>query len=142
MGYDQWIQVDISKEGCDANTIKIALFLAFPEIVEHINDCDMGSLDEENTLHFEHGGTHLWDCHKLFEEFSVKEISEKLGCQISVYYEGEEKEDAESIEVVNGEIKSHRVLGWVDASLFGGLKWERTCWSRIFTSNRMSTSSP
>ena len=123
MGYDQWIQVDISKEGCDSKTIKIALCLAFPRIVEYLGDCETYENDaEENTLHFECGGTHLWDSHKLFEEFSVKEISEKLGCQISVYYEGEEKEDAESIEVVNGEIKSHRVLGWVDASLFGGLK--------------------
>ena len=123
MGYDQWIQVDISKEGCDSKTIKIALCLAFPGIVEYLGDCETYENDtEENTLHFERDGRHLWDRLMLFEEFSVKEISEKLGCEISVYYEGQDKDDGESIEVVNGEIKSHRVLGWVDASLFGGLK--------------------
>lgn len=115
MGYDQWIQIDFTKEGCDAKTIKIALSLAFPEIVEYLEECDTWAEEEEsNTLHYERDGRHLWEDHKLFEEFSVKEISEKLGCQISVYYEGEEKEDAESIEVVNGEIKSHRTLQWVD----------------------------
>lgn len=113
MGYDQWIQIDFTKEGCDAKTIKIALALAFPGIVEYLEDCDT-SPDEKETLHYEREGRGLWDGLKLFEEFSIKEISEKLGCELSVYYEGEEKEDAESIEVVNGEIKTHRTLQWVD----------------------------
>ena len=115
MGYDQWLSVMISKEGCDAKTIKIALSLAFPGIVECIEECDQYETEGEDCLRFEREGRHLWDRLMLFEEFSVKEISEKLGCAISVDYEGEDKEDGESIEVVNGEIKSHRVLQWVDA---------------------------
>jgi len=114
LGYDQWLSVTISKEGCDAKTIKIALSLAFPGIVECIEECDQYETEGEDCLRFEREGRHLWDRLMLFEEFNVKEISEKLGCAISVYYEGEDKEDGEGIEVVNGEIKSHRVLQWVD----------------------------
>ena len=115
MGYDQWIQIDFTKEGCDGKTIKIALALAFPGIVEYLNDCDhWDEGEDDDRLHYEKDGRRLWDDLKLFEEFSIKEISEKLGCELSVYYEGEEKEDAESIVVVNGEVKKHRVLGWVD----------------------------
>ena len=44
-----------------------------------------------------------------------------------MYYEGEEKEDAESLVLVNGEVKKHRDLGWVDVHP------ERTC----FGGNRM-----
>jgi len=113
LGYDEWIRVEISKEGCDMKTIRIALSLAFPGIVECIEECDQYT-EGEDCLHFERDGRHLWDHLMLFEEFSVKEISEKLGCAVSVYYEGEDKDDAESVEVVNGEIKSHKVLGWVD----------------------------
>jgi len=96
-------------------TIKIALSLAFPGIMEHIDECDVYADEDGDYLHFERDGRHLWDRLMLFEEFSVTEISEKLGCDISLYYEGEDKEDAESIEVVNGEITKHRILRWVDA---------------------------
>jgi hypothetical protein len=121
LGYDEWIRVEISKEGCDAKTIKIALSLAFPSIVECIEECDQYKTEGEDCLHFEREGGHLWDRLMLFEEFSVTEISEKLGCAISVYYEGEDKDDGESIEVVNGEIKSHRVLRWVDVDVLAAV---------------------
>jgi hypothetical protein len=119
MGYDQWIRIDFTKEGCDYKTIKIALYLAFPGIVEYLEECDTWEPEEEesNTLHYEKDGKHLWDNLKLFGEFSAQEISEKLGCTVEVYYEGEDKEDAESIRVVNGELKEHRVLQWVDVDI-------------------------
>ena len=119
MGYDQWLSVTISKEGCDSNTIMVALGLSFPGIIEQIKDCEYYTKgntqppDPEADFHFETSGRHIYDG-KLFVEFSAQEISEKLGCTIEVYYEGEDKEDAERLEYVDGKITKHRQLRWVD----------------------------
>ena len=115
MGYDQWLSVTISKEGCDSNTIKIALSLAFPGIIEQIKDCEDYTKENEADFHFETNGRHIYDgTGILFEEFSAQEISEKLGCTVVVYYEGEDKEDTDSLEYVDGKITKHRQLRWVD----------------------------
>jgi len=115
LGYDQWIMVDISKEGCDSNTIMVALGLSFPGIIEQIKECDYCTKEKEGEepLHFETSGRHIYDG-KLFEEFSAQEISEKLGCTVEVHYEGEDKEDTDSLEYVDGKITKHRQLRWVD----------------------------
>jgi len=122
LGYDQYLSVTILKEGCDINTIMVALGLSFPGIIEQIKDC--GYYTKGNTqppdhpeegFHFEGSGRHIYDgTGMLFEEFSAQEISEKLGCTVKVYYEGEEKEDTDSLEYVDGKITKHRQLRWVD----------------------------
>ena len=117
MGYDQWLSVTISKEGCDRDAIMVALGLSFPGIIEQIKDCGYYTKgkEEDGGLHFEGSGRHIYDgTGMLFEEFSAQEISEKLGCTVKVYYEGEEKEDTDSLEYVDGKITKHRQLRWVD----------------------------
>jgi hypothetical protein len=93
----------------------VALGLSFPGIIEQIKECDYCTKEKEGEepLHFETNGRHIYDG-KLFEEFDAREISEKLGCTVEVYYEGEDKEDAERLECVDGKITKHRQLRWVD----------------------------
>jgi len=115
LGYDQWLSVTILKEGCDINTIMVALGLSFPGIIEQIKDCEYYTKENEADFHFETSGRHIYDgTGLLFEEFSAQEISEKLGCTVEVYYEGEDKEDTDSLEYVDGKITKHRQLRWVD----------------------------
>ena len=117
MGYDQWLSVTISKEGYDRDAIMVALGLSFPGIIEQIKECEYYTKgkEEDGGLHFEDSGRHIYEgTGMLFEEFSAQEISEKLGCTVKVYYEGEEKEDTDSLEYVDGKITKHRQLRWVD----------------------------
>jgi hypothetical protein len=121
LGYDQWLSVTISKEGYDRDAIMVALGLSFPGIIEQIKDCEYYTKgntqpqDPEEGFHFEGSGRHIYDgTGMLFEEFSAQEISEKLGCTVVVYYEGEEKEDTDSLEYVDGKLTKHRQLSWMD----------------------------
>jgi len=119
MGYDQWIQLEIYREGFDAETLLIALSLAFPRFTTRLSeDNDSGSLidsDEGEKIIFTCNGRHLYDKGGLlFEEFSAQEISKEIGCTIEIYYEGEEKLDAEQLKFVNGQKVEHKILDWVD----------------------------
>ena len=115
MGYDQWLSVTISKEGCDRDAIMVALGLSFPGIIEQIKDCESYTKEEVEYLNFETNGRRIYDdTGMLFEEFSAQEISEKLGCTVSVDYEGEDKVDALELQWVEGKLTKHRELRWVD----------------------------
>lgn len=118
MGYFQFVSLQIWKDGADAETLRIAINLGFPDFFKKIGEWE-STVEEEaekinitlegKTTLYEEGGV-------LFDgAVDLQKISEELGCTITVHYEGEHTADGEQIKFVKGEKVMHKVLDWVDA---------------------------
>lgn len=119
MGYYQYVALRIRKDGADAETLHIALNLSFPDFFKNVDWWDSHvEKEKDRTIAITiNGKAPLYDEGGiLFEgEVNLQRVSRELECTVEVYYEGEEKEDAEMIAFVNGEKTEHKVLGWVNA---------------------------
>jgi len=115
MGYDQFVELHISKEGVNGDTFLIALGLAFPEFHKYLSKAGIErGKDNKEEIRWYYNGSLFYDDNVLDERFNLQEISKELGCKIELYYEGEEKMDGEQKVWINGKLIEYRMLGWID----------------------------
>lgn len=114
LGYDQFLSITIEKKGIDSETLLLALGIHYSDLLSFLNDEGEFDTFEERVRWTINGKSPLWDEDKLEARWNLQEISKELECSISIYYEGEEKEDAEQKTWLNGKLIMWEILGWVD----------------------------